>query len=149
MASVESGMGIFTGIYLAMCTAAQPSGIMNLLLVLYSSMRQVATQTILYVRHKKKQSTKPRQERSQENDYDKMVQTFTNITLAAVLPGIWCIVASMAPFAAFQWFGFAAFCKLQKHEMGDFPQKVIDYGQTHNLSMPGEEIYTSLDFCLI
>ena len=60
MASVEDGMGLFTGIYLAMATAAQPSGILNLLMVLYSSMRQVATQTILYVKHKKK-TKQPRQ----------------------------------------------------------------------------------------
>ena len=46
-----------------------------------------------------------------DNDYEQMVQTFTTIGLAAVLPGIWCIVTSMAPFAAFQWFGFAAFLK--------------------------------------
>ena len=56
-----------------------------------------------------------------------------------LLPGIWCIVASMAPFAAFQWFGFAAFCKLQKHEMGNFPKEVIEYGQIHNLTMPGQD----------
>ena len=53
MASIESGMGLFTGTYLAMATAAQPSGILNLLMVLYSSMRQVSTQTILFVKHKK------------------------------------------------------------------------------------------------
>ena len=53
MASVESGMGLFTGTYLAMATAAQPSGVLNLLMVLYSSMRQVSTQTILFVKHKK------------------------------------------------------------------------------------------------
>ena len=74
-----------------------------------------------------------------DNDYEQMVQTFTTIGLAAVLPGIWCIVTSMAPFAAFQWFGFAAFCKLQKHEMGNFPEEVIEYGQIHNLTMPGQE----------
>ena len=74
-----------------------------------------------------------------DNDYEQMVQTFTTIGLAAVLPGIWCIVTSMAPFAAFQWFGFAAFCKLQKHEMGNFPEEVIEYGRIHNLTMPGQE----------
>ena len=68
-----------------------------------------------------------------------MIQTFTTIGFAAVMPGIWCIVASMAPFAAFQWFGFAAFCKLQKHELGNFPPEVIEYGQINNLTMPGQE----------
>lgn len=137
MASVESGMGLFTGTYLAMATAAQPSGVLNLLMVLYSSMRQVSTQTILFVKHKKEK--KKSKQALPDNDYEQMVQTFTTIGLAAVLPGIWCIVTSMAPFAAFQWFGFAAFCKLQKHEMGNFPEEVIEYGQIHNLTMPGQE----------
>ena len=77
-------MGLFTGIYLAMATAAQPSGVLNLLMVLYSSMRQVATQTILYVKHKKKTKT-PRQ--PGDNDFDQVVQTLTTIGMAAVLPG--------------------------------------------------------------
>ena len=77
-------MGLFTGIYLAMATAAQPSGVLNLLMVLYSSMRQVATQTILYVKHKKKIKT-PRQ--PGDNDFDQVVQTLTTIGMAAVVPG--------------------------------------------------------------
>ena len=82
--SIENGMGLFTGIYLAMATAAQPSGVLNLLMVLYSSMRQVATQTILYVKHKKKIKT-PRQ--PGDNDFDQVVQTLTTIGMAAVVPG--------------------------------------------------------------
>ena len=82
--SIENGMGLFTGIYLAMATAAQPSGVLNLLMVLYSSMRQVATQTILYVKHKKKIKT-PR--KPGDNDFDQVVQTLTTIGMAAVVPG--------------------------------------------------------------
>ena len=56
-----------------------------------------------------------------------------------MVPGIWCIVSSIAPFAAFQWFGFAAFCKLQKHELGTFAPEIIKYGIELNQSMPGFE----------
>ena len=47
LASIEKGMGLFSGVYLAMANAAHPSALFGLLMVLHSSMRQVATQTIL------------------------------------------------------------------------------------------------------
>ena len=140
MASIEKGMGIFTGIYLAIATAAKPSGIFHLFLVLYSSMKQVATQTILYVRQKKKNLNRP-----QQNNYDQVINTFTTIGLSAMLPGIWCIVASLAPFGAFQWFAFAAFCKLKTFEIGQFHEKIYEYGTSHNLSMPGAD--TKPEWC--
>ena len=115
-----------------MATAAQPTGAINILMVLYSSMRQVASQTILYVKQKKKT-------KAVSPDYDQMMSTFTTIGFSALAPGIWCIVAALAPFAAFQWFGFAAFCKLQKHEMSHLPKMVLDYGLENNLTMPGQE----------
>ena len=63
----------------------------------------------------------------------------TNIGLKAMIPGMWCIVAALLPFAAFQWFGFAAFCKLQKHELSNFPASISDYGTKLNLTMPGSD----------
>ena len=63
----------------------------------------------------------------------------SNIGLKAMIPGMWCIVATLLPFAAFQWFGFAAFCKLQKYELSHFPKKITDYGIKLNLTMPGNE----------
>ena len=47
LASIEKGMGLFSGVYLAMANATHPSALFSLLMVLHSSMRQVATQTIL------------------------------------------------------------------------------------------------------
>ena len=117
--SIEAGMGLFTGIYLAMASSAQPCGILTLLMVLYNSMKHVAAQTILYVKQKKSKKSKS------EESYDQMVTAMTTIGFSAMIPGIWCIVSSIAPFAAFQWFGFAAFCKLQKHELGNFDPQVI------------------------
>ena len=57
-----------------------------------------------------------------------------------MIPGMWCIVASLLPFAAFQWFGFAVFCKLQKHELSKLPQTIISYGTKLNLTMPGDDL---------
>ena len=49
LASIENGMGLFSGAYLAVASATHPSALLGLLMVLYNSMRQVATQTILLV----------------------------------------------------------------------------------------------------
>ena len=49
LASIENGMGLFSGAYLAVANATHPSALLGLLMVLYNSMRQVATQTILLV----------------------------------------------------------------------------------------------------
>lgn len=137
MASIEDGMGLFSGIYLAMATASQPCGVLTLLMVLYNSMRQVASQTILYVRQKKKSKTNNPQ--NKELNMDQVISTVTTIGISAIVPGIWCIVSSLAPFAAFQWFGFAAFCKLQKDEMANFPDEILDYAEENNLTMPGQD----------
>ena len=64
----------------------------------------------------------------------------TNILTKAMIPGMWCIVASLLPFAAFQWFGFAVFCKLQKHELSKLPQSITSYGNKLNLTMPGDDL---------
>ena len=84
--SIEQGMGLFTGVYLAMASSAQPCGILTLLMVLYNSMKHVAAQTILYVKQKKKSKPKESQE-----SYDQMVTAMTTIGFAAMIPGIWCI----------------------------------------------------------
>ena len=144
LVSVEKGMGLFTGVYLALASSAQPCGILTLLMVLYSSMRHVAAQTILYVKQKKKNSTtgqggQNKQPKNNQQSYEQMVTAMTTIGFAAMVPGIWCIVSSLSPFAAFQWFGFAAFCKLQSHELGTFAPEVIEYGKDNNFSMPGTE----------
>ena len=52
LASIENGMGLFSGAYLAVASATHPSALLGLLMVLYNSMRQVATQTILLVSKK-------------------------------------------------------------------------------------------------
>ncbi len=144
LASVESGMGLFTGVYLAMATAAHHNGILNLLMVLYSSMKMVATQTILYIKHKKKIATTRstgtnNRDSNNDNSTEKMISAFTNIGISAMMPGIWCIISAVAPFAAYQWFGFAAFCKLNRHEMGTLAEDIVDYGLRYNLSMPGQD----------
>ena len=53
LASIENGMGLFSGAYLAVASATHPSALLGLLMVLYNSMRQVATQTILLVSNNK------------------------------------------------------------------------------------------------
>ena len=138
LVSVEQGMGLFTGVYLALASSAQPCGILTLLMILYSSMKHVAAQTILYVKQKKKSKDK-KVTSNDKQSYDQMVTAMTTIGFAAMVPGIWCIVSSLAPFAAFQWFGFAAFCKLQKHELGNFAPQIMEYGKVNNLTMPGTE----------
>ena len=118
-----------------MATASQSCGLSALLMVLHSSMKKVATQTILYVKQKKKSSV-PNADKNLSNN-EQLLTAFTTIGLSAMLPGMWCIVASLSPFAAFQWFGFAAFCKLQSHELATFPAPIIKYGEVNNFTMPG------------
>jgi hypothetical protein len=137
-------MGLFTGIYLAMATACQSCGILNLSLVLYNSMRHVASQTILFVKLNKKNSTKSGTGTGCEKpatcySNEQLMNMLMKIGFSALVPGIWCIVASLSPFAAFQWFAFAAFCKLQKSELAEMPLQVLDYGKVHNLTMPGDD----------
>ena len=76
---------------------------------------------------------------------EQLMSMITNIGLKAMIPGMWCIVAALLPFAAFQWFGFAAFCKLQKHELSNFPASISDYGTKLNLTMPGSD--SKPDWC--
>ena len=80
-------------------------------------------------------------------NHDQLVTMLTNILTKAMIPGMWCIVASLLPFAAFQWFGFAVFCKLQKHELSKLPQSITSYGSKLNLTMPGDDLKP--DWCHI
>merc|ERR1712150_395801 len=119
----------------------------GLLMVLYNSMRQVATQTILLVKTRKKNSATAAKNGNKggnnsiaATNHDQLVTMLTNILTKAMIPGMWCIVASLLPFAAFQWFGFAVFCKLQKHELSKLPQTIISYGTKLNLTMPGDDL---------
>ena len=102
---------------------------------------------ILQVKTRKKNSTTKNGNNKGGNNsstaatnHDQLVTMLTNILTKAMIPGMWCIVASLLPFAAFQWFGFAVFCKLQKHELSKLPQSITSYGNKLNLTMPGDDL---------
>lgn len=140
MITIEKGMGLFTGVYLALATSCRACGLVNLSFVLYNSMKSVATQTILFVRHKKKYTAHVLGKSKQGGKVEKPSPwpMMGNIITTAIVPGIWCIVASLAPFAAFQWFAFATFCRLEKSEMARMAKHIRAYGKEHELLMPGD-----------
>ena len=66
-----------------------------------------------------------------------------NISLDALIPGLWNIILIMAPFAGFQWFAYTSFCPANIPSNddkpifnNDLPEEVITYGKDHSLLMP-------------
>ena len=66
-----------------------------------------------------------------------------NISLDALVPGLWNIILIVAPFAGQQWYAYTAFCPANiptKDDIpifsNDLPAEVIEYGKEHNLLMP-------------
>jgi phosphatidylinositol glycan class V len=49
--TLEKGMGVWSGIFLALASSTRANGLINLGFVVYKSMKVVATQSIIYVRY--------------------------------------------------------------------------------------------------
>ena len=107
----KAGLCVWSGIYFALATATSVSGIpLGLLHVMHSSMRTVSKETILMVRNKKQAMTgasagaKKGHHQSTQAAATKtsVADTLLNITLSALLPGLWNIILIVAPFGALQ-----------------------------------------------
>ena len=107
----KAGLCVWSGIYFALATATSVSGIpLGLLHVMHSSMRTVSKETILMVRNKKQAMTgasagaKNGHHQSTQAAATKtsVADTLLNITLSALLPGLWNIILIVAPFGALQ-----------------------------------------------
>lgn len=104
---------------------------MNVGFVIYKSMKTVATESILYVRAKKKRSTLNK-EAAQKRGADHPIPApktmkvsqasllanedpataLLNIATTAIVPGMINIILCLGPFAAFQWYSYTTFCRL-------------------------------------
>ena len=121
-----SGLCVWSGIYFAFATATKVSTIpCGLLYIMYRSMRTVSKETILLVRSQKNKEANL-----------SVFGTMINVTLNALVPGLWNIVLVTAPFGALQWFAHATFCTSETFLQHDFPPEVVRYGQDNNLLMP-------------
>ena len=108
----KAGLCVWSGIFFALATATSVSGIpLGLLHVMHSSMRTVSKETILMVRNKKQAMTgvsarggakKGHQSTQAAATKTSVADTLLNITLSALLPGLWNIILIVAPFGALQ-----------------------------------------------
>jgi len=159
----KAGLCVWSGIYFALATATSVSGIpLGLLHVMHSSMRTVSKETILMVRNKKQAMTGASAGGGAKKGHHQSTQaaatktsvadTLLNITLSALLPGLWNIILIVAPFGALQWFGHATFCKSEGQKDQQFlqhklPKEISTYGKDNNLLMPYFFSKKAADWC--
>ena len=146
------------GIFLALASAVRSNGIVNVGFVLYHSMKTVATETILYVRSKKKLRG-----RSEQED---PVTTIWRLSTNTFIPGKYCtvpyrtgyliqvishhlgminVVLASAPFAAFQWYAYTTYCHRSRSDL-EFAPAVVRAAEKQGLVMPGAENKSSWCF---
>ena len=71
------------------------------------------------------------------------MDTTLNISLDALVPGLWNIILIIAPFAGHQWYAYTAFCPSNIPTGDDrpifnvdLPEELITYGKELGLLMP-------------
>ena len=143
MLILERGMSINGGMFLALASAARANGVVNVGFVIYNSMKTVATETILYVRAKKKLSTtKKNKDAKPPKDYDPW-QLLNNVVGLAVFPGMVNLILGLAPFAAFQWYCYTTFCQSDSKQLLKFPDSISAAAEKHGYVMPGNDTFPS------
>ena len=78
--------------------------------------------------------------------------TTWNISLDALIPGLWNIIIVMAPFAGCQWYAYTSFCRANIASNNDnmaifnndLPEEVVNYGKENDLLMPFININNSV-----
>jgi len=116
-----------TCVLVCFASATRSNSILNAGYILYSSLKTVATETILYIRLKKNCKEKA-----------EMSTTIANILGDALIPGLFNIISAMLPFALFQWFCFTNFCRITKYTP-EVPGFLHDYGRANLLKILGDE----------
>ena len=136
--ALEAGgeMGLASGVFLGLATAARSNGLVNAGFVLYKSMKIVATQTILFVRAKKKHATRKVTERPTPGPQPAAM--VWQIARTAILPGMLNLILCLGPFAAYQWYVFATFCKLRAAEVV-LPSVIVNAAERNGYVLPGAE----------
>jgi len=123
---ISKSLSAKTCICVALASATRANSILNAGFILYNSLKIVATETIIYVRIKK--ACKEKAEIS---------TTIANILGDAIIPGLFHMIGSVAPFALFQWFCFTHFCRITKVSP-DIPEYIVDYGRSNLLKVAGD-----------
>ena len=84
------------------------------------------------------------------------MDTTINILSDALIPGLWNIILTIAPFAGYQWYAYTAFCpsNIPSNDNRpifnvDLPEEIMKYGEDHNLLRPFVNMNNSIaaDWC--
>ncbi len=130
MLAVEKhGPGVLSAVLLLLASGVKAVGVGNAVFVVYHSMKTVATETILFVRAKKKDSAArakkaPAPQTAQApSSKASASDTMFAIGTGAILPGMLSVVSATVPFLAFQWYSHRVFCATPSSEL-DFPEEL-------------------------
>lgn len=124
---ISKNLSAKTCVCVALASATRANSVLNAGFILYSSVKTVATETILYVRLKKACKEKA-----------EMSTTIANILGEALIPGIFNIIGCISPFGLFQWYCYTNFCRITKNKP-DIPSYVISYGRNNLLKVVGDD----------
>jgi len=127
MKKIHKCLSAKTCILSCLASATRSNSILNAGFILYSSLKTVATETILYIRMKKNCKEKA-----------EISTTIANILGDAIIPGLFNIISCVIPFFFFQWFCFTNFCRITKHTPA-VPDFLIEYGRANLLKILGDD----------
>eukprot|EP00095_Tigriopus_kingsejongensis_P007058 maker-scaffold146_size311726-snap-gene-2.21 protein:Tk07058 transcript:maker-scaffold146_size311726-snap-gene-2.21-mRNA-1 annotation:"gpi mannosyltransferase 2" len=129
------GLGWSSAIWLSLASAARPNGFFNMGFVIFSSLKVVATQTILMVRAKKARPSQSAIAPNQVTSPPDLWGTIQNMATGALMPGVVNIILCLAPFAMFQWYAYQTFCRFSVERL-HLPAIILQTAQTSNPSAP-------------
>eukprot|EP00088_Acartia_fossae_P027859 TRINITY_DN2861_c0_g1_i4.p1 TRINITY_DN2861_c0_g1~~TRINITY_DN2861_c0_g1_i4.p1 ORF type:complete len:517 (+),score=46.70 TRINITY_DN2861_c0_g1_i4:40-1590(+) len=124
---ITKSLSAKTCILTCLASATRSNSILNAGFILYSSLKTVATETILYIRLKKNCKEKA-----------ELSTTIANILGDAIIPGLFNIISSIVPFFLFQWFCFTNFCRITKYTPV-VPDFLVNYGRSNLLKILGDD----------
>ncbi len=73
--------------------------------------------------------------RLKQLEHSDLSETVANVIGDALIPAFLTAVATLIPFALYQWYAFTEYCGVTKPKM-DFDERVIEYGLNHSLKLP-------------
>jgi len=112
----------------SMASATRANSFLNAGFLVYSSLKIVATETILYIRLKK---AKP--------GAAELSSTLANILGDAFVPGLLNLIGCVGSFIVFQYFCFANWCRVTKKQAVDLDDYVVQYGRSNLLKVVGDD----------
>ncbi len=140
LALEKRGLDLITASLLATASGIRASGVALAGFVVYHSMKTVATETILFIRSKKRKSTNTTNNNNNNSSSSNSnpAETLMSVCSAAILPGCVSVIASTAPFLAFQWYSYRAFCESDAEDF-DLSQRDLDAAKKNGFVTPGAE----------